>query len=367
MQKQNTKQWPKIFTCKFLVPGLVSYKDVDAGIALLKKEAIDGGLSSFPGKPVCIDHYEITPSNYEKYRKGNVVKAYYNPTDGWFYADFIVDDDEAIDCIENKGYSVSCAYNVLECGDGGLYQDLPYDGEITKISFTHLALVTQPRYEESAILEQMPLMLVNGKIKAHNISNQEEQKMFKLFQKNKEGEQKEVSAFVLVNGKQVSMEDLLTAYNEKGEMDKKELYQAKDDDIVDIAGKKVSIGEMKNAYVKMNEKAADDEKSAKDKVKEEGVEDKKKNEKKDEQEKDAEGEKDKKDKPEGAEEEEAKRSKENSKKDPEGKEFFLQLQEAENSKDIAQEDQSASGRFGLTRTERANGWKDRISKNIAAR
>ena len=191
--------------------------------------------------------------------------------------------------------------------------------------------------------------------------------MFKLFQKNKEGEQKEVSAFVLINGKQVSMEDLLKVYNEKGDMDKKELYQAKDDDIVDIAGTKVSIGEMKNAYMKMNEKAADDEKSAKDKVKEEGVEDKKKNEKKDEQEKNAEGEKDKKDKPEGAAKEEAKRSKENSKKDPAGQEFFLQLQEAENSKDIAQEDQSASGRFGLTRTERANGWKDRISKNIAAR
>lgn len=365
MELRNAREWPKIKTAKFLTAGLVSYKDVDAGIALLKNETINTALTSFAGKPVIIDHAEVSPSNYEKFRKGNVIACRFNAQDGWYYVDFIVDDDQAIDCIENKGYSVSCAYNVLDVGDGGLYQDIPYDGEITKISFTHLALVTEPRYEESKILDEMPLMMVNSKgtlIPAHNISNQEEQKMFKLFQKNKEGEQKEVSAFVLVNGKQVSIDDLLTAYNDKGDMDKKEMYQAKDDDIVDIAGHKVSIGEMKNAYMKMNEKSEADEK-----MKKEGMEDKK-NEK-DEEKKKATAEdngEDKKGKPEESiEDEEERATKKNSKEKT--ADFFLQLEKAENSKDIAQGEQTASPRFGLTRSERANTWRDNVKNNIAAR
>lgn len=363
MENRNAKSWPKIKTAKFLTAGLVSYKDVDAGIALLKNETINAALETFQAKPVIIDHSEVTPENYEKFRKGNVIAARFNSADGWYYVDFIVDDDEAIDCIENKGYSVSCAYNVLDVGNGGLYQDIPYDGEITKISFTHLALVTMPRYEESRILDEMPLIMMNSKIASHNISKQEETNMFKLFQKNKEGEQKEVEGFVMVNGKKVALQDLVNAHieNEKnGDMDQKELYEAKDEDIVDVNGNKVRIGEMKNAYVKMmNEKAEADEKLKKD-----GVEDKK-NEKKDEQEKDVEGEKDKEEKPEGAVEEEAKRSKENSKKN--GDEFFVTLQKAENQKDIAQEDQTFSPRFGFTRTERANGWRERVNKNMGSR
>ncbi len=90
------------------------------------------------------------------------------------------------------------------------------------------------------------------------------------------------------------------------------------------------------------------------------------NEKKDEQEKDVEGEdkERKKVSPEGAAEE-GKRAKENSKKD--GDEFFVILQKAENQKDIAQEDHAASPRFGFTRTERANGWRERVNKNIASK
>ena len=375
MDKKNAKQWPKIKTAKFLTAGLVSYKDVDAGVALLKNETINTSLETFDGKPVLIDHNEVTPENYGKFRKGNVISARFNPQDGWYYVDFIVDDDTAIDLIENQGYSVSCAYNVLDVADGGLYQDLPYDGEITKIYFTHLALVKEPRYEESKILGEMPLMMVNSKgtlIKAHNISKQEEKQMFKLFQKNKDGEQKEVESFAMVNDKKIPLEDLVKAYIENtkdgktGDMDSKELYQAKDDDIVDVNGNKVRIGEMKNAYIKMMNDKDEKMKEGDTKDKGDGVEDKK-NEKKDEQEKDVEGESKERKKtfPEGAEEEEEKRSKKNAKK--QGDEFFAQLSEAENSKDSAQEEFSPAPRFGFTREERANSWKKRVHDNMAAR
>jgi hypothetical protein len=362
MENHNAKSWPKLKTAKFLTAGLVSYKDVDAGIALLKNQTINEALESFQGKPVIIDHSDVTPANYEKYRKGNVVAARFNPQDAWYYVDFLVDSDEAIDCIENKGYSVSCAYNVMDVGAGGLYQDIPYDGEITKISFTHLALVTEPRYEESKILNEMPLMMVNSKIPAHNISKQEEQNMFKLFKKNTEGKQEEVSPFVMINGKEIKLESLVETYvaNEKtGDMSKSELYMAKDADIVDVNGNKVCIGDLKSAYMSKMEK--------------DGVEDKK-NEKEDEQEKDVEKEKDKKGKAEVAVEEEEKRAKKNDKEEEKdmkenakqkGDEYFAQLHQAENRKDVVI-DETGTARFsGMTRQERANGFRDRIVKNMS--
>ena len=68
-------------------------------------------------------------------------------------------------------------------------------------------------------------------------------------------------------------------------------------------------------------------------------------------------------------EEEASRSKEDDKKNSKEKanEFFVKLSEAENSKDVAQDEQTFSPKFGLTRAERANGLREKINKNIAAK
>ena len=187
------QDWPEAYSCKFLEAGIVSYEDSDAGIALVKKETIDKMASSFIGKPVCINHQKITPENYHELRKkglivGNVMGVRFNSADGWFYADFIVDTDEAKDLIDNKGYSVSCAYDVVDVKEGGLWHDIKYDGEITEGSFTHLALVDSPRYEESKITKQLPAMLVNGKA-AHVSINQEEYEMNIFKFKKKENAQ----------------------------------------------------------------------------------------------------------------------------------------------------------------------------------
>jgi hypothetical protein len=148
--RSNMATWPKDYTCNFLEPGIVSYEDVNQGVALLKKETIDRMLSSFIGKPVLIDHKEVDPANFKKNAVGYVTSATFNPITGWFDCTFILTDDKAKAKVE-EGYSVSCSFDVLETKEGGEWHAIKYDEEISEATFTHLALVSSPRYEECRI------------------------------------------------------------------------------------------------------------------------------------------------------------------------------------------------------------------------
>lgn len=259
MEKLNSKDWADVYSCKFLEAGIVSYEDSNAGIALLKKETIDKMASSFIGRPVIVQHKSVNPGNYQEHAVGYVIAVRFNPEDAWFYADFIVLDDAAKALIEDHGYSVSCAYNVLDAKEGGLWHDIKYDGEITEGSFTHLALVESPRYEDSKISKQLPAMLVNGKVACISTTKEEmEMSIFKLFKKKENDKQEDIfKSYVELETKAVPVPDLmlacmngkkldLAAYEVKND---KQTYMAQDHDIVDINGKTVSIGDLKANYM----------------------------------------------------------------------------------------------------------------------
>lgn len=361
-QLKNSKEWPGIFSCKFIEPGIVSYEDSDAGIALIKKETIDRMLQSFIGRPVCIDHQNITPDNYERLREkglivGNVIRAWFCPDDGWFHADFIIDREEGKQCIDEKGYSVSCAYSVLKTQEGGLWHDIKFDGEITDGSFTHLALVDQPRYEDSQITKQFPSMLVNGKAAhiAEHTNEEESMDLFKLFKKRENSKEDVTEMDVEIDGVIVPLKEVLnsvakTLKEKKNEKEQK--YMAQDNDVVDINGHTYTIAELKNAYVK--NKKNDKEETEEEKKAREAKEMEAKNAKEAE-------EKDKEKK--AAEEVEKENSKKlaeaeklNAKK--EGQKFYMEL---ENAGRHVEEEGMQSG-LPLTREERATRWASKHKK-----
>lgn len=392
----NSKNWPQVYSCKFLTAGLVSYEDSGAGIALLKKETIDKMLPSFIGKPVLMEHHDVDAENYQEFRKGNVIKCWFCPDDGWFYADFLVEDDAAVKCIEEDGYSVSCAYNVLDAIEGGTYQDIKYDGEITEGSFTHLALVESPRYEESKIMKQSPMMLVNSK-QAHYVKpDQEDKSMFTIFKKNAKGEKEMYTGMVVnIDGNEMPVDALIKNYQDVTAKEAEELKKKEDakknaktvmnsTDIIDINGNKVSIGEMvekvkgampnsktnakedeekaKEEEAKKNAKEAEEKAAAEAKAKENAKsEDEKKAEEEAKAKENAKAEEEAKAKENAkAEEEKAKaeadaKSKENSKL--KGDEFFAELH---NAKTLDTEDSATI--LPRSRKERALAWKTRNSK-----
>jgi hypothetical protein len=158
-------------------PGIISYQDSGDGIAYVPKETIDRIVPSIIGKPVVIKHQNVTPANAHEHAVGHVIGAHYNPSDAWHYVDFLITSDK-IEAIEKEDGStafkdtkgnvldgVSGAYDVLNASGGGVWHDIKFDHKIIDGSFTHLALVNNPRYEETnRIVERMPSMLINGKV-----------------------------------------------------------------------------------------------------------------------------------------------------------------------------------------------------------
>jgi hypothetical protein len=148
--KSNEKGWPSFYRCNFLEPGICSYEDVGQGIALLKKESMDSWIQSFKGRPVIIDHQDVDPSNFKRVEVGYITNVLYNAATGWYDCDFLIDKDEGHETID-KGWSVSCSFDVLETLPGGEWHASKYDEEIVKGNGLHLALVQTPRYEDCRI------------------------------------------------------------------------------------------------------------------------------------------------------------------------------------------------------------------------
>ena len=139
------------FESRFLQAGLVKYS---FGVCLLSKEVIDRFAYKFVGCPVIIDHKDITDANAKDERVGVISKVWYNEFDGWFWCEGVVFDDEAISLIKDKGYNVSCQYNIddyTENTANALHNGNPYDLTILDGTPEHLAIVKNPRYEEALI------------------------------------------------------------------------------------------------------------------------------------------------------------------------------------------------------------------------
>ena len=187
--KLNQKDWPCEYICNFLEPGLVSYLDVGAGIAMLRKETILAMMPSFVGKPVIINHKDVDTTNFEKHAVGYVTRVWYDDYANWAYCSFLLIDDKAKESVA-KGYSVSCSYDVESTKEGGEYHAIKYDEEIVSGCFTHLALVLSPRYEDCRVTMNRK----NAKVAGFDKSNQKKEAgtMIQLFKKVNDKAGKEV-------------------------------------------------------------------------------------------------------------------------------------------------------------------------------
>ena len=139
--------YPQVFdVVNFMCAGVVGYSDVDDGVYLLRKETLEKMLPSIIGRPVVIDHQKITKENIENLAVGYVTGARYNHESGQFDCTILITDKETAEKIKSGDNKVSSAYTVTEFGGGGRYSGIEYDAEILDGTFTHLAIVDNPRY-----------------------------------------------------------------------------------------------------------------------------------------------------------------------------------------------------------------------------
>lgn len=136
------------FSTRFLEPGLVKYS---FGVCLLEKETIDRFIYNFVGCPVIINHKDVTNESAKDDRVGVISRVWFNETDGWYWGEGVIFEQEALDLID-KGYNVSCQYEINEYSStGGIHNGNEYDKVILNGKPEHLAIVKNPRYENAMI------------------------------------------------------------------------------------------------------------------------------------------------------------------------------------------------------------------------
>ena len=148
----NSKDFPKRYFARHIKAGPVHYLEKgEDKLYVIKDEALKKMNATFEGKPVYIKHVdEINMDTLKEDANGYVVKSFYNEFDGAWWVEIIA-DDEAQGYIE-KGWAVSNAYLPTELGSGGEYHDIHFDKEVLNGVYEHLAIVDNPRYEESVIM-----------------------------------------------------------------------------------------------------------------------------------------------------------------------------------------------------------------------
>ena len=146
---EENKGKGRYFKSRFIEAGLVQY---DFGLCLLSKENLDKFVQGFVGCPVIIEHNEVYDDNAKELRVGTISRVWFDDTDGYYWCEGIIWDEHALDLIINKGWSVSCQYDITEVDEeGGIHNGVEFDKTILNGSPEHLALVDAPRYEAALI------------------------------------------------------------------------------------------------------------------------------------------------------------------------------------------------------------------------
>lgn len=225
----------KYFRSRFLQPGLVKYS---FGVCLLEKEVIDSFIQNFVGCPVIIDHKDVTEESAKDDRVGVISKVWFDEFDGWYWGEGVIFDKQALELIE-KGYNVSCQYEITEYSDnnGKLHNGNEFDKTILAGKPEHLAIVENPRYENAMIaVNALDKTEIDKNIFVKAINEIKETNMFKnLFKKEKTMDKEELKSIMMeclteLTAKNAEDEKAKEAENEAEEEKKAENEEDKKED-----------------------------------------------------------------------------------------------------------------------------------------
>lgn len=262
MKNKRMNAIPESYRAYYIEPGLADYTAEGIGVVLVQKPALDAMMSTYVGKPVVnLEHTDLEPEelfnmSVEKvkdFADGVIAAAGYDAEKGWYWTDMMIWDEETLKNIKN-GFSVSCAYDVTEADEkGGTYHNVPYDEEVLKGEALHMAIVPNPRYEQAWIIKNSKSEEDNLKI----VFKKKDKKapVEKKTVKNMEPEKKKDDEETMENmtgyvenekGEQVPIEELANMYREKmATKNSGKKYNA--DDEVTVDGKKMTVREMMSA------------------------------------------------------------------------------------------------------------------------
>lgn len=169
---KNAKSLPKVYYGLHMVEGVAEYRpegEQPYRICILEN-TIKKMDATFPGKPVFVLHSEDDLkdilANIQELADGYVIESFFNQADGKHWAKFIVVSDKGHQAVQN-GWKLSNAYIPQTIPKNGQWHGVDYSQEVTDGNYDHLAIVPNPRYEESIILTPEQFKAYNdGKLAA---------------------------------------------------------------------------------------------------------------------------------------------------------------------------------------------------------
>ena len=267
---QNAKEEPKVFYCKHITSGVCAYADETI---LIGEEALKEMDKTFAGKPIYVNHQPVNLENLQEEADGYVAESFYLPEDGSHWAKIIIISDKGHEALR-KGWKVSNAYIPDEFGVGGEWHNIPYNREVMKAHYTHLALVDNPRYEEAVVLtpEDFKMYKEEKQAQLKALENNKEPKgegktmKWKLFKKTEVTNSDDLSKVMveLSDGSAVSIGEMVNSVEEKlkAEEEKKDACHNEDvlEKVVKVNGEEMSVADLVKAYEDKCSNADDEEK-----------------------------------------------------------------------------------------------------------
>ena len=255
-----------IFYGLHFYPGLAQYQEEgsDEYRVFLNEDTLRSMDPSFAGRPVFVLHVDEVESDLNTLRKeadGWVIESFYNPSDGKHWAKFVVVSDEGLSAV-NRGMKLSNCYIPKTFGPGGVWNGIDYEKEITSAEYEHLAIVPNPRYEESVILDPEEFKAYNeeklSELKkiANNKDEGKKKMKFNFFKRTKVENSMDLESMLVVlpkSKREVSIEKLINEADEHEMEDKKKdadehEKMAHPDHMVDCNGEKMTVNDMMEKY-----------------------------------------------------------------------------------------------------------------------
>ena len=148
-------------------PGVAEYAEPNEKPfrVFLNEDTLRSMDASFAGRPVFVMHVDGVEDDLDVLRgeaDGWVIESFYNAADGKHWCKFIVCSDRGEQAIQ-RGMKLSNCYLPRQYGQGGLWNGVSYDKEVKGGEYEHLAIVPNPRYEESVILSPRKIQALQWK------------------------------------------------------------------------------------------------------------------------------------------------------------------------------------------------------------
>lgn len=237
--------------------GVAEYRPAgkDSHRVFVSNDVINKMNPTFAGRPVFVGHRPDANPEDVKVANGAVVESFFNKHDGNHWAKFLVFDNDGVEAIK-KGLVLSNCYTITSAGAGGRSKGVDYEKEVLNGEFHHMAIVQDPRYENSVILTPEEFKEYNAKKETELVrlanSKKGEKSMFNLFKREKvenSAELEQMSVLLPKSKKEKTLTQLINEMDEN-ELKKSEPQMANGEHHVMVGEEKMTVNELVDRHMK---------------------------------------------------------------------------------------------------------------------